>query len=437
MEFIMMLARNVMTYFFICLIFLLTACGSNNVENSRDTDSSEIENNQDEDVDEEKEDTAKAEVTDLLVEGPADISVSDYDVVEIDDPSSTDRHDYAMANDGYLLLGGNSMIDVVNYKDGKMQDVFEGLFSPDSHIAARNLSFELSENLFYSKQNESGETDDYITELDLDTGNSKEIISLDDLAQVPIMEKQHDILYMDDGESLIAYHTKKDEEVWKTTIDSSKGLYNILLTENQVVVYGFEGFTVYQKEDGDEVISFDRSIVRAETDEEYIYVLESTEEAGLHDNQWRILRFHEDSDEPETLTTSREVADYTNAEDINMTIDDKMIYLSLPYGVMAFDKTNGTEKWASAVDKDFTNSDSPVTELDTVAHDGKLYMLTEITGDWEYEHLLSIVDGETGEVEESYSIGNGDVFGPFFDGEHVIMSHVTSDPYEIDVYIID
>lgn len=154
------------------------------------------------------------------------------------------------------------------------------------------------------------------------------------------------------------------------------------------------------------------------------FVRELTEEALLDDNQWHVLKFNENIEEPEELFTTPEMEQRFESEHVELDIDENMIYIKLEYGLLAYDKQELSQKWATAINGEFDTPpiDEPSYDFETDYYNGDVYTRVQMTEAGEKnETILAIIDGKTGEMKENYTIKDGNTFGPLFDGESVVV----------------
>lgn len=406
-------------YLLICMTLLLAACGASDKKTATEESASNPSDTQTED--EGNEETTKTDVSNLLEWDRKSFDDSDHNNITISDAQYSDEHHFGIAYDGILLLAGDSMIDFFDYKNGNMYEKLEDETGPKSYMA-HTSTFELFDDYFYSIQRNNEDGKEYITEVDLGNGNEKKIMLEED--SDTRMAKNDSMLFIENAGQLVAYDTDKEKVIWEVDPDITMTIYHIITTDKSIVLLSDEGLAVYSQADGEKLYESEGAYSQAVADGAYFYVLETTDEALMDDNQWNVVKFHEQENTNEVQFTTEPIDLTHQSEDIKIAVDEAMIYITVQYGLMAFDKEDGTEKWATAINGEFTStsSDEPSYEVETEHHQGDVYIRTQMDQAGEdTETLLTILDGKTGEMKENYSFVDGDTFGPVDDGNNMVL----------------
>src|SRR5699024_4664688 len=161
---------------------------------------------------------------------------------------------------------------------------------------------------FYTVNNEDKDDPDqlYIVWVDLKTGEKEKLLPVDD---IPIVEKKGDKLFIFDGDTLTAYDTEKEKEVWEQAIDSDFSIHSLDATENSFVLWGNEWLDINCKSDGENTYEADGVFLQVGTDGDEFYVAEESDETMMEmdESVLHIHRFQEDKEDAEEMFTTESV----------------------------------------------------------------------------------------------------------------------------------
>lgn len=417
----------------ICLL-LLTACGNDSGANADDKeDTAKQEEQSDTQGQEDAKDVA---VSDYLDDEATVFEETDHEKVVIKDAKYSDDRYFGYAQNGILLTSGNSMVDFFDYKNGQMYEKMEDAMGP-TNSRGFYVDLLLTDDFYYAIEPDN-DMNYHMYEIDLATGKEKKLMDIGEDYNDFRFNKKDGILYVENPGTLIAIDTKKEETLWEVDTDTDLFADELYLTDQTIVLFSEDGVAVYSQKDGEKQYEADGNFVEAAVDGNDLYVLEMTLDS-TDDNDWHVLKFNEEQPNGENMMTTPEINLSNQSEEADIHVDDEMMYVTVQYGMFAFDMQDGSEKWATAIDGTFEEppSDGPVYEMETAYANGKVYIRTMMSEAGEKTQTrMTILDGSSGEVAEHIALEDAHSLGPEFDGEQIVVASIPDEDDPI-VYMFD
>ena len=412
--------------FTLLLMFVLVGCSNSDTSSGSKEQISEEKGSDKQVGDEKSSDKGNSKdvsITNVLDWEVTDFADSNHEMIAYENVLSAEYPQESFAHNGTFIVRGNSYSYFYDYPNGKMSP-FDLMSPGDARLSVDMSSGTyLFEDYYYLVESDRDARASYVTEVNLDTGEMKRLFQVNSAVTI---SKKDDVLYVSGDETLIAFDTTKEEQLWEVDLDSDVIFTESDVTDQLIVLLGNNGLATYSMTDGEKQYEVEGFYHKLVADGDTFYALKENDETIQDFSEMivDVLRFDGLSEEGELFFSTPTINDPSEPTDLLTTVKGDNLYIKSSVGLMAYDKNSGENLWtlatADELYEDITASDFSYDIMTDYSEDNVYIRVTK----WEHgaeETLFIVVDPKTGEMKENLRIDSGVTIGPNFDGENAVL----------------
>ncbi|WP_246231697.1 PQQ-binding-like beta-propeller repeat protein [Sporosarcina jiandibaonis] len=376
-------------------------------------------------------------VTNILDWESTDFEDSNHEIIEFEKVLVVEHPHESFAHNGTFIVRGNSSSYFYDYPNGIMSP-YDSMDPGDSRLSVDMYSGTyLFEDHYYLVELDRNARASYVTEVNLETGEVKRLFQVNSAVTI---SKKGDILYVSGNETLIAFDTTKEEQLWEVDLDSDVNFTESAVTDQLIVLLGDEGLAAYSQADGTKQYEVEGFFHKLVADGDTFYALKENDETIKDFSEMivDVLKFDGMSEEGELFFSTPVIEDPSDPTDLLTDVKGDNLYIKSNVGVLAYDKNSGEHLWTLAIAdqlyEDYSPSDFSYDLMTDYSEDAVYIRATK----WEHgaeETLFIVVDPKTGEMKENLRIDEGVTIGPNFDGENAVIFKKVPNEYP-KMYIV-